>query len=46
MVSIFNNWKQFDKKSQKRIREQLKNIHNTDKLSPDVREIVEKALSQ
>lgn len=45
MVSIFNSWKKFNKSRRKLMQEQLERIHNTENLTPDVFEIVEKALS-
>ncbi len=46
MVSLFNSWKKFDKKRQKLIKKQLKKIQACEDLSPDVSEIVNKALAQ
>ena len=45
MVSIFNTWKKFDKPRRELMSQQLKRIKNSEDLSPDVFEIVDKALS-
>ncbi len=45
MVSLFNTWRKFNKSSRKLIEKHLKRIHKTEDLSPDVFEIVDKALS-
>lgn len=45
MVSIFNTWKKFDKSRRELMVKQLQKIKDTADLSPDVFEIVEKALS-
>ena len=46
MVSYFNNWRKFDKPRRELIQQQLKRIHSTENLSPDVFEIVDKALNK
>ena len=46
MVSLFNSWKKFDKKRRKLMKKQLVRIQKSKKLSPDVSEIVNKALNQ
>jgi aminopeptidase N len=46
MVSIFNTWEKFDKPRRELIQEQLKRIHTSENLSPDVFEIVDKALKK
>jgi aminopeptidase N len=45
MVSIFNTWKNFDKSRRELMSQQLERIRDSKDLSPDVFEIVEKALS-
>ncbi len=45
MVSLFNSWKQFAKANRKLMKKQLVRIFETEKLSPDVFEIVEKTLA-
>jgi aminopeptidase N len=45
MVSLFNSWKQFIKPTRSSMKKQLERIFKTEKLSPDVYEIVEKTLS-
>ncbi len=45
MVSIFNTWKKFEKSLQALMKTELKRIHQTKNLSPDVFEVVDKALS-
>ena len=45
MASVFNTWKKLNKIRQERIEKQLLRIKNTENLSPDVFEIVDKALS-
>ncbi len=45
MVSIFNTWKKFDKPRRELMSQQLTRIKNSEDLSPDVFEIVDKALS-
>jgi len=45
MVSIFNTWKKFDKPRRELMQQQLTRIHQSDGLSPDVFEIVDKALN-
>jgi aminopeptidase N len=45
MVSYFNNWKIFDDSLQKMMKQQLERIHKIKNLSPDVFEIVDKALN-
>lgn len=45
MVSYFNNWKIFDNSLQKIMKQQLNRIHKIENLSPDVSEIVDKALN-
>lgn len=45
MVSYFNNWKEFDQTHRELMKDQLLRIHKTDNLSPDVFEIIEKALA-
>ncbi len=45
MVSIFNTWKKFDQPRRELMSQQLQRIKNTEDLSPDVFEIVDKALS-
>jgi aminopeptidase N len=44
MVSIFNSWKKLDKSLRDLIKPELKRIHTSEGLSPDVFEIVNKAL--
>ena len=46
MVSLFNSWKKFDKKRRKQMKKQLQRIQKSENLSPDVSEIVDKALKQ
>ncbi|MCF6301226.1 MAG: DUF3458 domain-containing protein, partial [Proteobacteria bacterium] len=45
LASLFNDWKSFDKDSQKMIRQQLERISGEKDLSPNVYEIVEKSLN-
>lgn len=45
MVSVFNTWKKFNKSRRELMVEQLKRIRDIDSLSPDVFEIVDKALA-
>jgi len=45
MVSAFNSWTRFDEGRQKLMRQELDRIESTEGLSPDVYEIVSKALS-
>ena len=45
MASVFNTWKKLNKIRQELIEKQLLRIKNTENLSPDVFEIVDKALS-
>ena len=45
MVSIFNTWKKFDKNRRELLSQQLMKIKDSADLSPDVFEIVDKALS-
>jgi aminopeptidase N len=45
MVSLFNTWKKFNRNRRELMSQQLERIRNTDDLSPDVFEIVDKALS-
>jgi aminopeptidase N len=45
MASVFNSWKKLNKIRQMLIEKQLLRIKNTENLSPDVFEIVDKALS-
>ena len=45
MVSIFNTWKKFNKSRRELMSQQLKRIRDSEDLSPDVFEIVDKALS-
>ncbi|WP_395374301.1 aminopeptidase N [Marinicella sp. W31] len=44
MVSLFNDWKRFTPEAQQLMRESLQRIRDIRKLSPDVQEIVDKAL--
>ncbi len=44
MVSIFNSWKKLDKSLRVLVKPELKRIHSSKNLSPDVFEIVDKAL--
>ena len=44
MVSVFNQWKTFDKSNAEEIKQQLKRLNTTQNLSKDVAEIVGKAL--
>ncbi len=44
MVSIFNSWKKLDKSLRTLVKLELKRIHSSKDLSPDVFEIVDKAL--
>lgn len=44
MVSLFNTWKKFDKNRRELLSQQLKRIKDSDDLTPDVFEIVDKAL--
>lgn len=45
LVSYFNNWKIFDDSLQKMMKQQLNRIHKIQNLSPDVFEIVSKAIN-
>lgn len=45
MVSYFNNWRKFDENRREMIQKQLIRIKDSDNLSPDVYEIVSKALN-
>jgi len=45
MISIFNTWKKFDKSRRQLMEQQLKRIQQSGELSPDVSEIVDKALN-
>ncbi|MCF6319190.1 MAG: aminopeptidase N [Proteobacteria bacterium] len=45
MVSTFNTWDKFDQPRRELMSQQLQRIKNTEDLSPDVFEIVDKALS-
>ena len=44
MVSLFNDWKRFNPEAQELMRAALQRIRDARKLSPDVQEIVDKAL--
>ena len=44
MVSLFNDWKRFTPEAQQHMRQALERIRDIRKLSPDVQEIVDKAL--
>ena len=44
LMTPLTRWKQYDETRQELMREQLQRIHNKDKLSKDVREVVEKSL--
>ena len=44
MVSLFNTWKKLDKASRNLIKPELQRIHQSENLSPDVFEIVDRAL--
>ena len=46
LVSVFNNWKKFEENNKTKMKDQLKHIVNTPKLSGDVFEIVSKALGE
>ena len=46
LVSVFNNWKKFEENNKLKMKEQLKRIVKTPKLSGDVFEIVSKALEK
>ena len=46
MVSIFNTWKKLDKSLRELIKPELQRIHTSKDLSPDVFEIVDKALKE
>lgn len=45
MVSLFNDYRQFNPKTQQQIQTELNRIHQLETLSPNVFEIVDKALS-
>ncbi len=45
MVSYFNNWRKFDEQRRQMIQQQLLRIKDSENLSPDVFEIVSKALN-
>ena len=44
LVSVFNNWKKFEENNKTKMKDRLKQIVKTPKLSGDVFEIVSKAL--
>jgi len=46
LVSVFNNWKKFEENNKIKMKDQLKHIVKTPKLSGDVFEIVSKALGE
>ena len=46
LVSVFNNWKKFEENNKTKMKDQLKRIVKTPKLSGDVFEIVSKALGE
>ncbi len=46
LVTVFNNWKRFEENNKTKMKDQLKRIVKTPKLSGDVFEIVSKALGE